>query len=72
MTAGPESAATPVSVVIPVYNAPADLAACVASVLEHTRGSYRLVVIDDASPDPAIAAFFRELGGVAWRTSSSW
>ena len=54
----------PVDVVIPVYNAPADLARCVDSVLAHTHGAHRLVLIDDASPDPAIAAY---LAGLAAR-----
>lgn len=47
-----------IDVVIPVYNAPEDLAACVDSVLAHTEGNYRLVLIDDASPDPAIQSLF--------------
>ncbi len=57
------NAAAPASidVVIPVYNAAADLARCVDSVLAHTGGAYRLVLIDDASPDPAIRAYFDEL-----------
>ena len=53
-------AAPMVTVVIPVYNAPADVVRCVESVLAHTTGDYRLVLIDDASPDPAIAAVFVE------------
>ena len=52
-------------VVVPVYNAPADVRACVASVLAHLRPDVRLVLIDDASPDPAIAAYFAELGRLA-------
>ena len=48
-------------VVVPVYNAPADVRACVASVLAHLRPDVRLVLIDDASPDPAIAVYFGEL-----------
>src|SRR6476620_2492451 len=48
-------------VVVPVYNAPADVRACVASVLAHLRPDVRLVLIDDASPDPDIAAYFAEL-----------
>ena len=50
-----------VDVVIAVYNAVDDLARCVGSVLDHTTGTYRLVLIDDASPDPAIAAYFADL-----------
>jgi GT2 family glycosyltransferase len=50
-----------VDVVVPVYNAAADLEKCVDSVLAHTAGAYRLVLIDDASPDPAIRAYFDAL-----------
>ncbi len=55
------AAAMPIDIVVPVYNAPADLRACVESVLRHTGGEYALVLIDDASPDPAVAAYFDEL-----------
>ncbi len=48
-------------VVVPVYNAPADVRVCVDSVLADLRADVRLVLIDDASPDPAIAAYFAEL-----------
>lgn len=50
-----------IDVVIPVYNAQADLERCVDSVLAHTDADYRLILIDDASPDPAIAAYFDSL-----------
>ena len=59
MTAGTSFNAA--DVVVPVYNAPEDLRACVASVLADLRPDVRLVLIDDASPDPAIAAYFAEL-----------
>jgi len=49
-------------IVVPVYNAAEDLRACVASVLRHTpAGLFGLTLIDDASPDPAVRAYFREL-----------
>ncbi len=51
----------PIDIVVPVYNAAADLRRCVESVLAHTAGDYRLMLIDDASPDPAIRAYFTEL-----------
>ena len=35
------------------------------SVLAHLRPDVRLVLIDDASPDPAVAAYFAELGRLA-------
>ena len=53
--------ATAVDVVVPVYNAPDDLRRCIAAVLAHTEGAYRLVVIDDASPDPRVRDVLAEL-----------
>ena len=50
-----------IDVVIPVYNAPDDVRACVESVLAHLRPDVRVVLIDDASPDPRIAPLFSEL-----------
>ena len=50
-----------IDVVIPVYNAPDDVRTCVESVLAHLRPDVRVVVIDDASPDPRIAPLFDEL-----------
>lgn len=61
MSRSMQAKTTPVEVVIPVYNAASDLARCVESVLAHTAGEYSLVLIDDASPDPAIAAYFAQL-----------
>jgi GT2 family glycosyltransferase/glycosyltransferase involved in cell wall biosynthesis len=54
------SPSAPIDVVVPVYNAPQDVARCVDSVLAHTS-NYRLVLIDDASPDTAITAYFADL-----------
>jgi GT2 family glycosyltransferase/glycosyltransferase involved in cell wall biosynthesis len=51
-----------VDIVVPVYNAPGDLRNCVESVLAHTRLPHALVLIDDASPDPGVQAYFAELG----------
>jgi len=48
-----------------VYNAPDDVRACVASVLANLRPDVRLVLIDDASPDPAIAEIFAGLAARA-------
>ena len=60
------SAAGPtIDIVVPVYNAPADVRRCVESVLAHPRDGCRLVLIDDGSPDPAIAAYFAELAARA-------
>jgi GT2 family glycosyltransferase/glycosyltransferase involved in cell wall biosynthesis len=56
-----QSAAFVIDIVVPVYNAPDDVRACVDSVLAHLRPDVRLVLIDDASPDPRIATYFAEL-----------
>lgn len=44
-----------VAIVVPVYGAPALVERCLDSIFAHTTGRARLIVIDDASPDPAIA-----------------
>ena len=54
-----------VDVVVPVYNAPDDVRRCVDSVLAHTPAGYRLVLIDDASPDPGVARVFADLASRA-------
>ena len=51
-----------VVVCIPVYGAPELFAECLASVLAHTPEDVRILVADDASPDPAIRAFVDSLG----------
>ena len=45
----------PTAVIVPVYNAPDELDACIVTVLRNTWGRFRLILIDDASPDPKIA-----------------
>jgi GT2 family glycosyltransferase len=52
------SASVGVDIIVPVYNAAADVAQCVASVLEKSSGDYRLILIDDASPSPDIGRLF--------------
>jgi glycosyltransferase involved in cell wall biosynthesis len=42
------------SVVIPTYGRPAFLAEAVASVLAQTDGDFECIVVDDASPEPAV------------------
>ncbi|HEX5864598.1 MAG TPA: glycosyltransferase [Casimicrobiaceae bacterium] len=51
----------PIDIVIPVYNAAGDLARCVESVLAHSKGDWRLWLIDDASSDVAIRSYFSGL-----------
>ncbi|MCA8091455.1 glycosyltransferase [Burkholderia anthina] len=42
------------AVIIPVYNAPNEVDECLRAVLTHTENACRVIVIDDASPDPQI------------------
>jgi GT2 family glycosyltransferase/glycosyltransferase involved in cell wall biosynthesis len=50
-----------VVICIPVYGAPELLAECLTSVLAHTPADTRILIADDASPDPAIRAFIDSL-----------
>lgn len=57
-----------IAIVIPVYNAPDLVRRCLDSVLAHSTGRAQLIVIDDASPDPAITPLleaYRGLPGVS-------
>jgi GT2 family glycosyltransferase len=47
------------SVVIPVFNAPRELDACLASVAANVPAGSEIVIIDDASTDPATDAVLR-------------
>lgn len=44
----------PPAIIVPIYNAPQETEDCIRSVLRHTPASARLILIDDASPDPKI------------------
>jgi GT2 family glycosyltransferase/glycosyltransferase involved in cell wall biosynthesis len=61
----PAEDARQVSIVVPIHNAAEDVARCVESVLRHTTGRARLLLIDDASTDPAIAVLFHAWEGLA-------
>jgi GT2 family glycosyltransferase len=52
---GVDCASNDVAIIVPVYGAPALVERCLDSVLAQTTGRARLIVIDDASPDAAIA-----------------
>ncbi len=58
-----DAMASEVVVVIPVYNAAVAAQACIESVLRHTHGNWRLIVIDDASPDPEILPLLARYSG---------
>lgn len=53
--------ATAVTVLIPVYDDFEATVRCIESVLAHRPAGTRLVLVDDATPDPAIAAFLDTL-----------
>lgn len=50
-----------VDIIVPVYRGLADTQLCVESVLASpVRGAYRLIVINDASPEPAVTQWLRD------------
>ncbi len=51
----------PVDVVVPIHGARALTRRCVESALRHATGNVRVVLLDDASGDPALAAELRDL-----------
>ncbi|MGM1054155.1 MAG: glycosyltransferase [Pseudomonadota bacterium] len=55
-----EKSSYAVAVVIPVYNAPIELRACLNSVLRCSQEGMRVIVINDASSDPQVEDVFRE------------
>lgn len=59
---GPRSGVRPpVDVVVPVYGARRETIACLESVLRHATGDWRLVVVDDASPDAELVPWLDAL-----------
>ena len=50
-----------IDIILPIYNAFDDLVRCVDSVLRNTDGDYRLLLINDASPDVRIAPFVAQV-----------
>ena len=52
----------PVCAIVPVYNGLSDLGLCLASLIPQLReGHVRALVINDGSPDPAVATFLADL-----------
>ena len=62
---GVDVAAAEVAIVVPVHDAPALVERCLDALLAHTTGRARLIVIDDASPDPAIAPLLARYADLA-------
>ena len=52
-----------ITIVLPVYNAPAVLGETLARVAKNTDLGWHIVIIDDASPDPAIAPLLSAWAG---------
>ena len=53
----------PVDVIVPVYKGLADTRLCIESVLKaECKTPYRLVVINDASPEPEVTQYLRDAG----------
>ncbi len=51
-----------IDIVVPIYNAPDDLRACLESVFAHTDPSaYQLTLIDDGSPDARVKVLLAEI-----------
>lgn len=61
---GAEIGPVEVAIVVPVHNAATLVERCLASVLMHTTGRARLILIDDASTDPAIAPLLARHAGL--------
>ena len=52
----------PVDIIVPVYKGLADTQCCILSVLNaRCRTPWRLIVINDASPEPEVTAWLREI-----------
>lgn len=57
-----------ISIIIPIYNAAEDLSECLILLSKYTRKPYRLILVDDNSPDPKIGEILdkaqNELGAI--------
>lgn len=49
--------AQPIDIVLPVYNGLCYLQALLPRLIEHTDHPYRLIIVDDASPDAEVVAY---------------
>ena len=54
----------PIDIIVPVYRGLTDTRRCLESVLASpVRASFRLIAINDASPEPEVGAYLRSLNG---------
>src|SRR5262245_7628978 len=51
-------------VCVPVYNARDELAQCLEAAVRHTPADVKIVVADDASPDPTIRSLVERIAAV--------
>lgn len=56
-----------VDIVVPIYNAREATVQCIQSVLQHARGDWRLVLVDDASTDSELAGYLDEIARIDQR-----
>lgn len=54
-----------VSIILPVYNNTADVGRAIACMLEQTFTDFELIVINDGSPNPAVAPLLDHIGATA-------
>ncbi|WP_426954928.1 glycosyltransferase [Muricoccus radiodurans] len=59
----PAEGGAPVSVIVPIHNAAEEFDRCLESVVRHTTGPARLILIDDASTQPEVAQVLRRWRG---------
>ena len=57
-----------VDVVIPIYNSPELTRRAIEAALPELDARHRLVLVDDASPDPAVSSMLEEYTGRPWIT----
>ncbi len=61
------SAIDPIAtVIVPLYNAVDDAAACIESIALHTTCPFRLVLINDGSTDPRMSSLLSEVASTGW------
>ena len=52
-----------IDIIVPVFNAAQDLQRCLDSLLRHTAEKQRLVLVNDASTDPAVVPVLEAFAG---------